>query len=182
MKRAVFLDRDGTINVEKNHLYRIADWEWIPGAREAIKGFNQLGFTVIVVTNQSGIARGMYSFADVYRLHNYVDKELLEFGAHIDGYYFCPHHPEYGEKKRCNCRKPEPGLLTQAQHEHCIDLSDSFMVGDKISDIAAGLTVGTSAILVQTGYGESEICKLKDKSVLLATDVFDAYKIIDSRS
>lgn len=178
MKRVVFLDRDGTINVEKNHLYKLEDWEWIPGAREAIKGFNELGFTVIVVTNQSGIARGMYGTEDVNRLHRFVDSQLLEFCARIDGYYFCPHHPDFGENRNCNCRKPKPGLLIEAQQEHGIDLSSSFTIGDKISDVSAGLAVGTGAILVATGYGESEACKLGNKQIVAAKDLFDAYRII----
>ena len=178
MKPAVFLDRDGTINVEKNHLYKPGDWEWIPGAREAIKGFNELGFAVIVVTNQSGIARGMYNAEDVNRLHSFVDSQLLEFSVHIDGYYFCPHHPDFGENRNCSCRKPKPGLLFKAQQEHGIDLSRSFTIGDKISDILAGLAVGTGAILVATGYGDSERRRLCNERIWVAEDLLDAYRMI----
>lgn len=180
MKRAVFLDRDGTVNMEKNHLYKSEYWEWIPGVREAIKGFNELGFAVIVVTNQSGIARGMYNAEDVNRLHSFVDSQLLEFSAHIDGYYFCPHHPDFGENRNCSCRKPKPGLLIKAGKEHGIDFSRSFTIGDKISDALAGLAAGTGAILVATGHGASERRSLNNERIRVAEDLLDAYRMIEA--
>lgn len=148
---AIFVDRDGTLNVEKNYLHRFEDWEWIPGAVEAIKAFNEAGYLVIVISNQAGVARGMYSEADINRLHAHVDEELCRLSARIDAYYYCPHHPEFGENRDCACRKPSPGLIFQAQQDWGIDLSRSWMIGDKMSDIEAGEIAGVKSMLV--GYG-----------------------------
>ncbi|MBK8015738.1 MAG: D-glycero-beta-D-manno-heptose 1,7-bisphosphate 7-phosphatase [Betaproteobacteria bacterium] len=153
-RKAVFLDRDGTLNVEKNYLYRYEDWEWIPGAQAAIRSLNRLDLDVIVVTNQAGIARGYYSEADVHRLHAQVDRDLAASGARVSAYYLCPHHPEYGERVHCLCRKPLPGMLVQAAHEHGIDLTRSWMVGDRESDMEAARRCGVRPLLVATGYGE----------------------------
>jgi len=153
---AVFLDRDGTLNVEKEYLHRWEDWEWIPGAIDAIRRLNEAGYLVIVTTNQSGVARGYYAEADVERLHRQVDEDLAHHGAHIDAYYYCPHHPQYGEIRDCDCRKPEPGMLLAAAREHDIDLEHSFMIGDKAADVEAALAVGATPILVLTGYGVEE--------------------------
>ena len=155
-QQAVFLDRDGTLNTEKNYLYRIEDWEWVPGALEAILRINRMGFLAIVVTNQSGIARGYYDEAAVITLHQRVDRLLAEAGAHIDAYYFCPHHPEYGSIHNCACREPKAGLLMQAKNDFDIDLPRSWMIGDRLSDMQAGFCVGVTPILVQTGYGAKE--------------------------
>jgi D-glycero-D-manno-heptose 1,7-bisphosphate phosphatase len=151
---AVFLDRDGTINVDKHFVHRIDQWEWIPGAVEAIRGFNQLGFRVIVVSNQAGIARGYYTEEDVRRLHEHVRRVLEEMGARVDAFYFCPHHPDLGPA--CPCRKPLPGLLLQAQRECGLDLSRSFMIGDKVIDVLAGRAAGANPLLVETGYGRDQ--------------------------
>jgi len=150
MRRAVFLDRDGTINVEKNYLFRIGDWEWTQGAVPAIQRINQLGWLAIVVTNQAGIARGLYNLGDVARLHRHVDALLAEAGARIDGYYLCPHHPEFGGA--CDCRKPLPGMLLRAARDFGIDLRASFLIGDKASDVLAGLAASVTPILVATGH------------------------------
>lgn len=181
MRRAAFLDRDGTINVEKGYLHKPCDWEWIPGSVEAIKGFNALGYLVIVVTNQPGIARGIYTHKEVDFLHQYVDALLAAAGARIDAYYYCPHHPNYGEIKKCKCRKPKPGLLLKAKMDFDIDMEHSFMIGDKCSDILAGRAASTAAILVATGYGRDELCKLQDETVTTAENLFEAYKIIKSQ-
>lgn len=177
LRTAVFLDRDGTLNEERGYVYRVEDWAWIPGAVEAIKGFNQLGFLVIVVTNQAGIARGYYGHEDVKRLHLHVQVSAASRGAIIDGLYYCPHHSKYGEDSDCNCRKPRPGLLYQAQEDYNIDLQTSFIIGDKASDIDAGTSVGATGILVETGYGKYERYKLNDQSIVVA-DLYEAYKLI----
>ena len=155
-RTAVFLDRDGTINVEKQYLYRYEDWEWTPGAIDAIKMFNANGFLVIVVSNQAGIARGLYSELDVRLLHEKVDWELCSQGAKINAYYYCPHHPEFGNKIVCGCRKPAPELLFRAQKDWGIELSRSFMIGDKAADVKAAQAAGVKSILVSTGYGTTE--------------------------
>lgn len=159
INRAVFLDRDGTINVERGFLHRPEELRFIPGAVQAIRLLNEAGFRVIVVTNQSGIARGYFDEAAVIRLHRYMDSELSRFGAAIDAYYFCPHHPEYSSDdngKRCRCRKPLPGMLLKATADFFLDLPASFIIGDKIADVQAGLNAGCRAILVRTGYGAGE--------------------------
>ncbi len=156
MAKAVFLDRDGTINVELEFLHRPEEFVFIPGAPQAIRLLNDAAFLVIVVTNQSGIARGYYDEAAVHRLHRHVDAELARFGARIDAYYFCPHHPKYGigdYGMECECRKPRPGMLFRAAADLSLDLAASFMVGDKLADVQAGLSAGCRSLLVRTGYG-----------------------------
>lgn len=167
---AVFIDRDGTLNVEKNYLHKWDDWEWIVGAVAAIKRLNAAGYLVIVTSNQAGIARGYYTEADVLELHRRVDEDLKQQGGQIDAYYYCPHHPEHGEVRECECRKPEPGMLLQAARDHDIDLNHSFMVGDKASDVEAGLVAGVVSILVLTGYGEKERTEVPP-ATMIARDI-----------
>jgi D-glycero-D-manno-heptose 1,7-bisphosphate phosphatase len=160
---AVFLDRDGTLNVEKNYLHRIEDFEFIPGAFEAVRGLNRAGFRVFVVTNQSGVARGYFDLGDVERLHRHIVDRLAENGGRIDGFYVCPHHPTEGKgdyKLTCTCRKGAPGLLLKAAEEHHLDLSRSFMIGDKEADIEAGERAGCTPLLVLTGYGAVTAAKV----------------------
>lgn len=154
-KRAVFLDRDGTINVEKDYLYRPEEFEFIPGAVDAVRLLKQHGYVVVVVTNQSGIARGYYTEDDLTVLHNHIDRLLAAEGVSVDAWYYCPHHAEgKGEYAvDCSCRKPLPGMLLKAADEHGIDLSSSWMVGDKLVDVEAGVAAGCRSVLVRTGYG-----------------------------
>ena len=154
---AVFLDRDGTINIEKNYLYRIEDLELIPGTGEGIALLNRAGYRVVVVSNQSGIGRGFYKESDVHLLHRHLDSLLASFDARIDAYYYCPHHPEHGQgeyRRECACRKPLPGMLLQAAADLDLDLDRSFMIGDKLVDLEAGKAAGCRTLLVRTGYGE----------------------------
>jgi D-glycero-D-manno-heptose 1,7-bisphosphate phosphatase len=157
-KRAVFLDRDGTINVEKDYLFRTEDFRFIEGAPAAIRRLREAGFLVIVVTNQSGVARGYFSLEDVERLHRHLQRELARFGTRIDDFYLCPHHPGFGDE--CDCRKGRPGMLLRAADEYNIDLEKSFMVGDKAADIEAGKRAGCCSLLVLTGYGAAEAAGL----------------------
>jgi D-glycero-D-manno-heptose 1,7-bisphosphate phosphatase len=158
--RAVFLDRDGTINEEVNYLGHPEQLRLIDGAAEAVKQLNRAGWKAVVVTNQAGIARGYFSEARLREIHRELENLLRAQAAHLDGIYYCPHHPTAGigvYKADCNCRKPKPGLLEKAAGELQIDLRRSFVVGDKISDLAAGRAAGCRNILVRTGYGiESE--------------------------
>lgn len=179
MNKAIFLDRDGTINVEKEYLYKIKDWEWISGAIDAIKGFNNLGYYVIVVSNQSGIARGFYSKKNVDILHNYINKELEKRNARIDEYYYCPHHPQL--TGTCKCRKPNVGMIEKAQNKYDISLKDSFLIGDRITDIETALNSNVNPILVLTGYGKKEVNKLNYK-IPVVKSIFEAYKLIKGRS
>ena len=175
---AIFLDRDGTINVEKNYLYHTKDWEWIPRAIEAIKLSNEKGFFVVVLTNQAGIARGLYSTKDVDILHSFVSKQLRLYGAKIDKFYFCPHHPNYGEKERCNCRKPMPGMLLEATKDLNIDLNKSWIIGDKISDIEAGKNLNLKSILVLTGHGNKEKDLLAKEDQIICSNIIEAADFI----
>ena len=151
VNKAIFLDRDGTINVEKNYLYKKEDFEFIDGMPELIKMFNDKGFLVIIITNQAGIARGYYTEEDMHALHKYIDELLLVYGAHIDAYYFCPHHPINGVgdyKIHCNCRKPNTGMLEKAISDFEIDVKTSFLVGDQPWDIEAGEKMGIKSFYV----------------------------------
>ncbi len=180
LNRAVFLDRDGTINEEKDYLHRIEDFAFIPGAPEAIRLLKEAGFLVIVITNQSGVARGYFDLAAVDRLHRHIDAELARFGTAVDAYYVCPHHPEHGSAelaKECDCRKPLPGMLLRAAADFSIDLAASFMIGDKLADLEAGVRAGCRSLLVQTGYGATEAQRLTDQN-LLFSDLLGAAKAI----
>ena len=161
--RAVFLDRDGTVNVEKEYLHRPEEFAFIDGAPEAISLLKNAGFLVIVVTNQSGIGRGYYDEAAVHRLHRYMDEQLARQGTAVDGYYLCPHHPLHGigdYRRECGCRKPLPGMLLEAAADFSIDLNASYVIGDKMADVEAGLAAGCRPLLVRTGYGEKESASL----------------------
>jgi len=180
-RRAAFLDRDGTINVEKRYLHKTEDFEFIPGAPEAIKSLKAAGFLVVVVSNQSGIARGYFDEDAVEKLHRHIQGELICLGTSIDAFYFCPHHPDEGlgeYKVVCDCRKGQPGMLLQAARDHNIDLSRSFMVGDKIADIEAAENAGCKPIMVLTGYGQSEAHKLVQGRATICEDIVDAVKEI----
>lgn len=142
---AVFFDRDGVLNEDIGYLYRPEDFRWIPGAKETIRHFNEKGWFVFVITNQSGVARGYYREDDIHKLHQWMQEELAGVGAHIDAFYHCPHHPDgIDEQYRsaCSCRKPETGMITQAVSEWPIDLTRSLMVGDKESDMECAYKAG----------------------------------------
>ncbi len=179
LKKAVFLDRDGTINTEKEYLYRIEEFEFINGATDAICLLNRSGHLVIVVTNQSGVARGYYDEQDVIKLHQHIDKLLANAGARVDAWYYCPHHPQGRGRyaKQCTCRKPLPGMLFNAAEELAVDLSSSWMVGDKIADVEAGMAAGCRSVLVLTGYGTEERCRLP-YGVESCSDIMEAAKLI----
>lgn len=145
MNKAVFLDRDGTINVDKAYLYKTEEFEWIKGAKEAVKYAREKGYLVIVVTNQSGIARGYFTENDVNALHKFINDELRKINTEIDAFYYCPHHTNASVAKykmECDCRKPKSGMLFQAAKDFDIDLSKSWIFGDKERDILAGKGAG----------------------------------------
>lgn len=153
----IFLDRDGTINEEVHYLHRKEDLKLLPMAAEAIRLWNESGFRVVVVTNQAGVARGYYGEPDVAALHQHMDKVLRQMGGHIDGFYYCPHHPEHGVgryKVDCHCRKPDTGMFEKAAQDGAVDKAHSYMVGDKWLDIQAGARFGVHTALVGTGYGK----------------------------
>lgn len=156
---AVFLDRDGTLNVEVNYLHRVADLVLVPGAIAAVRALNDAGLLVVLVTNQAGIARGLYDEAALHTLHEYVTEQFRAGGARLDAIYFCPHHPEF--TGACACRKPAPGMLLRAAADHDLDLRRSWLVGDAASDLEAGRAVGCRTILVQTGYGTRTLAAIE---------------------
>lgn len=173
MKKAILLDRDGTINVEKDYLHKIEDFEFEKNVVEALKIFSSLGYTMAVVTNQSGIARGYYTEDDLQKLNEYIKKELEKHGVIIEKFYYCPHHPENGIGKYkidCICRKPNTGMLDEAIKEFDIDRTNSFMVGDTIADIDAGSRAGLTPVLVKTGHGMETLEKIGDRKI----DIFDS--------
>jgi D-glycero-D-manno-heptose 1,7-bisphosphate phosphatase len=178
-KQAVFLDRDGTINVEKDYLYRPEEFEFIPGAAEAIRRLNQAGFLVVVITNQSGVARGYYTEQDVHHLHRHIGQLLSLSGAWVDAWYYCPHHPSGKTPYNldCGCRKPRTGMLEQAARDLGIDLSRSWMVGDKQVDVEAGIAAGCRPVLVLTGYG-ADACSLVPATVPRCRDLAAAAELI----
>jgi D-glycero-D-manno-heptose 1,7-bisphosphate phosphatase len=170
LNRAVFLDRDGVINVEKEYLHRVGDFEFLPGVPQALRLLKEAGFLLIVVTNQSGVARGYYSLEDVECLHRHLQDQLAPYGAAVDGFYVCPHHPEYGTGDltgECSCRKPLPGMIEKAAVDFQIDPARSYLVGDKLSDIEAGEAAGCRSILVRTGYGGRDAGLVADEVVIV---------------
>ncbi len=166
--RAVFIDRDGTLNVEKNYVHKISDFEFIAGAPEAVRLLNENGFKVIVISNQSGIARGFFTPNDVHMLQDYIQRELHKEKAHIDAFFYCPHHPEgtiEEFRKECDCRKPKEGMLRQAEKRFNLDLSRSFIVGDHLSDVRLKEKVNSTMILVRTGHGNKTLDQLAAEAI-----------------
>jgi D-glycero-D-manno-heptose 1,7-bisphosphate phosphatase len=174
MNKAVFLDRDGVINVEKEYLHRVEDFEFLPGVPQALRFLQEAGFLLIVVTNQSGVARGYYSLEAVDTLHRHLQDTLEPHGVAVDGFYVCPHHPDHGDGEHtleCSCRKPLPGMIEKAVSDFRIDPARSFLVGDKLSDIAAGRAAGCRCFLVRTGYGASVPVKAVPEDVTIVDDL-----------
>ncbi len=156
---AVFLDRDGTINEQMGYINHISRFQLLPGVRRAIKQLNSANVPVIVISNQSGLARGYFPEELLSEVHEKMNMLLAEKGAHVDAIYYCPHHPEAKEEKfreTCDCRKPKPGLVLQAAKELDIDPEKSFVVGDRWSDIKTAVNCGAKSILVRTGYGRGD--------------------------
>jgi D-glycero-D-manno-heptose 1,7-bisphosphate phosphatase len=153
MRPAVFLDRDGTISEEVGYLNHASRFRIFPFAASAIRRLNEAGFPVIVVTNQSGVARGYFPESLVREVHEQMTTELAAQGARLDGIYYCAH----GSETPCDCRKPLTGMLERAAQEHSLDLRRSFVVGDRQSDIVLAENAKARGILVRTGYGEGEL-------------------------
>lgn len=146
---AAFLDRDGVLNVDHGYAHRPEQLEWIDGAREAVRLLNEAGYYVLVVSNQSGIARGYFTEEAVRTFHARMQDDLASHGAHVDAFYFCPHHPEGVIKAlaiHCQCRKPASGMLEQGAREWPIERSGSFMIGDKDEDMAAAKAFGIRGV------------------------------------
>ncbi len=152
---AIFLDRDGTINVDHGYVHEIDNFQFIDGVIDAMRELKEMGFALVIVTNQSGIARGMYSEEQFMQLTEWMDWSLADRDIDLDGIYFCPHLPDASVenyRQQCDCRKPQPGMILSAAEELDIDLAASYIVGDKIDDVMAGKAAGVGkTVLVRTG-------------------------------
>lgn len=181
LKPAIFLDRDGTINVEKDYLIDPAEFEFLPGVPEALFRLQQAGYSLVVVSNQSGVGRGYFSAADVGRLHRHMCHLLRGYGIELAGIYFCPHHPSAAKGQYlldCDCRKGRPGMLLQAAKELGIDLRLSYMIGDKDADLQAGKAAGCQSVLVRTGYGERYVRVAESFGAAVVADLAAAAELI----
>ena len=180
MKKVIFLDRDGTINVEKDYIYKSEDLVFEEGSIEALKTFKNLGYILIVVSNQSGIARGYFTEADLNIFNNNMNEILKKNGVEITEFYCCPHHPDgIGKyKKVCECRKPNNKMIEDAIKKYNIDREKSYMIGDKISDIGAGLKSNLKTVLVKTGYGLKDMEKIDKNETLICENLKDFSEIL----
>jgi D,D-heptose 1,7-bisphosphate phosphatase len=157
--KAVFLDRDGTLLEEAGYLDRLERLVFFPYSIDAVRLLNRGGFAVVLVTNQAGVARGIFKESFVAEAHRHIIERLAAGGARVDGVYYCPHHPEASVeayRKTCDCRKPGSGMFTRAAADLGLTMADSFVVGDRWHDLEAGQRVGARGILVRTGYGRTE--------------------------
>lgn len=180
-RTAVFLDRDGTINEQMGYVNHLSRFVLLPGAAQAIRLLNEHDIPAVVVTNQSGLARGYFPPALLDAVHAEMERLLAAEGARLDGIYVCPHHPEAKiaqYRQSCRCRKPLPGLLEQAAADLRLDLSRSFMVGDRWSDLECGVRAGAMPVLVLTGYGQGELEHIgphkKIQPAVIADNVLEA--------
>lgn len=181
--KAIFLDRDGTINIDKGYLYKTEDFEFLEGAVEALKILSDLGYILIVVTNQSGIARGYYTEEQLENLNNFMMDKLKEQGIEIKKCYYCPHHAEKGIGKYkidCECRKPKPGMVLEGIKEFNIDPEKSYIVGDKLSDAEAGMKAGLKGVVIQTGLEPVE--KIENEEISLFGTLYDFAKTLAEKS
>ena len=180
MEKAIFLDRDGTINVEKDYIYKSEDLVFEEGTIEALKTFKNLGYILIVVSNQSGIARGYFTEKDLNIFNNSMNEILKKNGVEITEFYCCPHHPDgIGEyKKVCECRKPNNKMIEEAIKKYNIDREKSYMIGDKTSDIGAGLKSKLKTVLVKTGYGLKDMEKIDKNETLICENLKDFSEIL----
>jgi D-glycero-D-manno-heptose 1,7-bisphosphate phosphatase len=186
MNRAIFIDRDGVITQEPPYYaHKLSELNFVANAARAIGLLNENGFVVIVVSNQAGIAHGYYQEEDTLLFNQAVEENLSKMGARIDATYYCPHHPEAKIERyrvNCSCRKPEPGMLIKASEELNIDLKQSFMIGDKLSDIEAGKKAGCRTIMVRTGQGVEELERNQITCDYVANDLYGAVQHILSSS
>ena len=170
MNKALFLDRDGVINIEENYLYKIEDFTFIDGIFELVKYYENMGYKIFVVTNQSGIARGYYSQEDFLLLTSWMIDTFHKNSITISKVYFCPHHPSISGE--CSCRKPNPGMLLEASEEFNIDMSRSIMIGDKERDIEAGINAG---VLETYLFDETRMAR-KSKATKIVSKLDEIWK------
>lgn len=178
---AIFLDRDGVIIEDAHYLASPEGVQLVAGSAEAIHALNRAGWPVIVVTNQAGVGRGLFPESAVDAVHARLRVLLTAYGARVDRFYYCPHHPAAeleGYRRECACRKPRPGMLRTAAVELGLDLARSWMIGDRETDLAAGAAVGARTVLVRTGYGAGVSTAALDRGrlnlELVAANLLDA--------
>jgi len=175
----VILDRDGVINVDSDQFVKSADeWQPLPGSLEAIAELNRHGFRVVVITNQSGIARGLFDLAELEAMHAKMQMLLAELNGQIDAIYFCPHGPD----SACDCRKPKPGLFLKFAHDKNSDLTQVYAVGDSYRDVAAALAAGARPLLVKTGKGHKTLQHHPQLNLPIFENLYDAATYIVSQS
>lgn len=182
MNKAFFLDRDGTLNVDYNYVHKPREWTWCEGAIDALRWMTEHEFKVIVVTNQSGIARGRYTENDVNRLHNWVEQELKEHDLAVDGWYFAPHHPEHDpqEEYAPEDRKPGTGMFEKAASEYDIDFSQSFMAGDKITDLKPAIELGITSFFIRSRHEPDQDKQwLKDHNIQETDNILQVVQMLD---
>lgn len=190
LRRAVFIDRDGTISEEVGYVNHPSRYRVFPFSAAAIRLLNKSGWLAIVITNQAGVARGYFSEEIVTVVHEQLEDKLQKDGASLDGIYYCPHHPSVGEapyRLDCNCRKPKPGLINAASANLGVDIAASWMVGDRYSDVVMARNAGLRSALVLTGYGlgewEYQRSSWKFKPDVMAENLLEAVKkIVNSYS
>jgi histidinol-phosphate phosphatase family protein len=171
MEKVVFLDRDGVISRDSpNHIKSWDEFHFLPRSKDAIKLLTNNGFNIIVITNQSVIARKMVTKKELEEMHNKMKNEIKKHGGKIVNIYYCPHHPNDG----CNCRKPKTGLFKKAMKENSIDVSKSYMVGDRIMDVLAGKTIGCKTVIIPSELGLEELKESNTNPDYIAKDLFDA--------
>ncbi|MEP6742255.1 MAG: HAD family hydrolase [bacterium] len=187
MNRAVFIDRDGTISEEVGYINHASRFRLFPYSAAALKQLHGDGFLAIVITNQAGVARGYFSEDMVQAVHARMTEELEASGVMLDAIYYCAHHPSVGDppyRLNCDCRKPKPGLLLRAARDFDIDLANSWMVGDRYSDIELAANAGVKSALVFSGYGRGEWEHQRDtwtiQPDLVAEDLLEAVSLIGS--
>ncbi len=177
MTPAVFLDRDGTLIEEVGYLDRLERLQLFPWSIDAVRLLNRAGFKVVVVSNQAGVARGFFGEPFVREVQREIDGRLAAGGGRIDAWYYCPHHPDapVAEYRRdCECRKPRPGMMRQAEREHDIDLARSYVIGDRWLDVDLARNVGARGILVRTGYGATEARQEARPGAAIAGNLIEA--------
>lgn len=172
----IILDRDGVINYDSTEYIKSPDeWEAIPGSLEAIAQLNRAGYRVVVVTNQSGVARGYYDLETLDHIHEKLQTELASVGGHIDEIFFCPHHPD----EHCVCRKPKPGMFYKVREKYNVNFGDTFFIGDSLSDMEVAAAVGCKPILVLTGNGKKTLDKNPELSnIKVFSDLAEAVQHI----
>lgn len=173
----ILLDRDGVINVEKSYLHKIEDFEYEKNVVAGLTELRDLGYKFAIITNQAGIARGYYTEDDFWKLQVFIENDLLKNGIKIEKSYFCPHHPNIEGKYgiECNCRKPKTGNFELAISEFNIDTKNSFMIGDKITDLIPAEKTGITPVLVKTGYGLKSLKKLEESDLhpIIANNILE---------